>query len=811
MGHDLRYAVRSLLRQPLFTIACLATLALGIGANSAIFAVLNAALLRPLPYLDPGRLVIIEEAFGKLSPDGAPITPSNAVEFQRNTHVFENVGAFTYTAADLTGIGPPERLRGLRASAEVFQALGVTPVAGRVFTPAEDRPESGVAVISYGLWQRRFGADAGVIGRVVNLDRKPVIIIGVMPAGFEFPLPGIPFGGEKDFWVPMGFTPQDLLYSSSYNYELVARMKPGVTLSAAQADAQSVTRRIYEKLPPRVQALGTLDARVKPLTSMIGQNSRRLLWLLVGAVGLVLLIACVNVANLLLSRAAGRERELAIRSSLGASRARLLRQLLTESVLLGIAGGAVGLLAAAWLVTALVHVVPSSLPRAASIGVDWRVAIFTAATAVCTGLLFGIIPAFSGTHATDAARLKEAGRGATPARNRLRGLLVVSEVALSFVLLAGAGLLARSLLALRAVNPGFDVQHMLTAQIALPDGDYRDAASIRNFYQRTVDGLAAMPGATAAGAATSPLLNLTRQNLFTVKSADFPSDLSSHCWVLGGYFQAVGIPLRRGRWFDSRDRPGSEPALIINETMARRYFPGQDPLGQQIKLGTRESPDPWYTVVGVVADVKNNGLANPVKPQTYAAYLQLDGPLATGLGRSLVLAVKSASEADALATDVRAEVARLDPQLPVTNVQTTRALVDDSLTPERFQTGLIAAFAGLALLLAAVGIYAVVSYAMAQRTQEIGLRMALGASRASVLRLAIGQGMQLVLLGMALGVAISLALTRAMAGFLYGVTPADPWTFALSSAILLVAAFSANFVPARRASTVDPLVALRYE
>jgi putative ABC transport system permease protein len=582
-------------------------------------------------------------------------------------------------------------------------------------------------------------------------------------------------------------------------------------LSAAQADAQSVTRGIYEKLPPRVQALAMLDARVTLLTARVGSDSRKLLWLLIGAVELVLLIACVNVANLLLSRAAGRERELAIRSSLGASRARLLRQLLTESVLIGIAGGALGLLSAAWLLSLLVRFIPSSLPRAASIGLDWRVVAFTAATAVLTGLLFGIIPAVAGTRVSESARLKEAGRGATPARNRIRGLLVVSEVALSFVLLVGAGLLARSLLALRAVNPGFDVEHLLSAQVALPAADYRDAASVRNFYLQTIDALAAMPGATAAGAATSPLLNLTRQNLFTVKSADFPSDLSSHSWVLGSYFQALGVSLRRGRLFDSRDRPGSEPALIINETMARRYFPGQDPIGQQVKLGSRESPDPWYTIVGVVADVKNNGLANAVKPQTYAAFLQLDGPLATGLGRSLVLLLKSTQEPGALAADVRAAVSRLDAQLPVTNVQTTRALVADSLAPQWFQTGLVGAFAGLALLLASGGIYAVVSYGVAQRTQEIGVRMALGASRASVLKLAIRQGMQFVLSGMVLGWAMSLSLTKALASFLFGVRPADLWTFVLASAILLAAALAANFAPARRASGVDPVVALRYE
>ncbi len=806
--NDLRYAARQLARQRLFTLVALATLALGIGANSAIFAVVDAVMLRPLPYREPGRLVLIEELIRKLGPQGLPVTPQDMVEFQRNTTAFDEVAAFTATSMELTGAGQPERLEGLRVSPEIFQALGVTLSAGRGFAPEEDRPDSGVAVISYRLWQRRFAGASGAVGRVVNFNRKPVTIVGVLPKDFEFPLPGIIFGGGKDVWMPLGLTPQEIATIGNYNYALIGRMKPDVTLSGAQADVQAVARRMYEKLPPRIQAEFTLDAQVTPVTVSVVRDSRKLLWLLAGAVGFVLLIACVNVANLLLTRAANRQQELAIRASLGASRTRLIRHLLTESLLLSTVGGGGSLLLAMWLVGWLARVMPASIPRVSTIALDWHVVAFTTAVSVLSGLLFGTMPALSAV-----ARLKGAVRGATQnvAHARLRGLLVVSEVALSLVLLVGAGLLVRSLVALRSVDPGFDVQHILTARVTLPASAYRDAASIRGFYQRAVDALAALPGASATGAATTPFLNLRGQNLFTVKTAGFPQSLSSHAQVAGNYFQAAGIPLRRGRIFDSRDRAESEPVIVINETLARTYFPGRDPVGQQIKLGSRETPDPWLTVIGVVADVKNNELANAVRPQTYVAYAQVNDRILTGFFSSMVLTVKAAAEPAALTSAVRAAIARLDPELPVTDLQTMRAQVERSLSPQWFQTGLVGSFAGLALLLAAIGIYGVVSYAVTQRTREIGVRMALGASRGNVLKLVIGQSMKFVVAGVVLGLGASVALTRVMTSFLFGVTATDALTFVLAPAVLCVVALIANLAPARRASGVDPVVALRYE
>jgi putative ABC transport system permease protein len=811
---DLRYAVRLLARQRVFTLLALTTLALGIGANSAIFAVVNAVLLRPLPFRDPARLVLIEDVIKKLSPNGIQVTPSDLIEFQRGSHAFESVAGYTFTNMDLTGAGSPERLQGLRVSAEIFPVLGVSPVIGRGFTPAEDHPGSGVAVISYRLWQRRFGGDPSVAGRVVDFDRKPTTIIGVLPQDVEFPLPGLPFGGSHDVWVPLGITQQEQAVIGNYNFVVVARLRSGVSMAQAQADVHATAQRIYESLPAFTQAGFAFDAQVSPVTELVAHDSRKLLWLLAGAVGFVLLIACVNVANLLLGRAAGRERELAIRSALGASRARLLRQLFTESLLLSISGGAAGMFLTMWLVMFLTRVIPASVPRAATIDLDWRVIAFTAVVSVLTGLLFGAMPALTAARTGESARLKDVSRSATSGlgRARLRSLLVVSEVALSLVLLVGAGLLVRSLIALRSVDPGFDVQHVLTAQVALPPTAYSDAAAVRGFFQRAVDELATLPGASAAGAATAPLLSLRNQSLFTVKDPLVPSALAVSATVLGDYFQAAGIPLRRGRLFDSRDRRESERVLVINETMARQYFPGKDAVGQQIKLGSPSSPDPWYTVIGVVADVKNNELANSIRPQLYQAYSQLpDSLFAVGFGKTMVLAVKAASQPSALTSEVRSAIAGMDPELPVTDLQTARAQVEASLAPEWFQTGLVASFSVLALLLAAIGIYGVVSYAVTQRTREIGVRMALGASRGGVLGLVIGQGMKPILAGVLLGMAASFALTRLMTGFLFGVPPLDWVTFLLAPLALCAVALAANVAPARRAANVDPMVALRYE
>jgi putative ABC transport system permease protein len=803
---DLRYAFRLLLREPVFSLVALATLALGIGANSAIFAIVNAVLLRPLPYSDPDRLVLIQERIAKM-------------EFQHESQAFQAVAGFVWSSADLTGDGQPERLRSLRASSELFPILGVAPAIGRTFTPDEDRPASGVAVISYRLWQRRFGGDRGIVGHTIRLDRQPVTVVGVMPTDFDFPLPGMSWGGTVDLWVPMGFTPAELAaIGDNFNYGVIARLKPGVTLARAEADVKSVAQRIFEKYPAAARAEFTLDALVAPVVERVVSGSRNLLWLLLGAVGFVLLIACVNVANLLLSRSARRERELAIRASLGAGRARLLRQLLTESLLLAAGGGALGLLLAGWLMEILVRVIPASVPRASAVSLDWHVAGFTLAISVLAGLLFGMLPAMTAARADEGARLRSAVRGATASAGRahLRGVLIVSEVALSLVLLVGAGLLVRSFLALRAVDPGFDTEHVMTASVELPSTTYKDAATIRGFYTRLLDELRAIPGATAAGAGTMPLLSTTWTHTFGIKDAPDQESaampLCSHSLVLGNYFQALGIKLRSGRLFDdTRDRAGAEPVLVINETLARKFFAGQDPIGKQLRWGGKLSTGPWLTIVGVVADAKNNGLADQPFPQTYEPYLQTNDDALTAAGAAMNLTLRAAVQPEALTSAVRGAIARLDRELPVNDLKTARAVVEASLTPVSFQTALVGAFAALALLLAAIGIYGVVSYTVAQRTQEIGVRMALGATRGNVLKLVIGQGMKFVLAGAALGLAAAWALTRVMAGFLYGVSTTDSVTFIAAPVVLCLVAMAANLAPARRASGVDPVVALRYE
>jgi MacB-like periplasmic core domain len=655
--NDLRYAIRLLARHRVFTLLALSTLALGIGANSAIFAVVNAVLLRPLPFRDPGRLVLIEDVLKSLTAKGIEVTPSDLIEFQRTSHSFESVAGYTPISLDLTGLGAPERLEGLRASAQLFSLLGVSPVVGRTFTSEEDRPGSGVAIISYRLWQRRFSSTPETVGRVVDLDRQPTRIVGVLPKDVEFPLPGLSFGGGHDIWVPLGITEQEQTNIGNYIDAVVARLKPGVSISQAQSDVHAIAHRIWERYPPRVRALAVLDAHVASVTERVVHDTRKLLWLLVGA-----------------------------------------------------------------------------------------------------------------------------------------------------------GLLVRSLVALHAVAPGFDVQHVLTARVALPSAAYQDAASGHGFFERAIGNLAALPGVSAAGAATVPLLSLRNQRLITLRDPAIPSSIAVNATVLGDYFQAVGIRIRTGRLFDSRDRAGSPPVLIVNETLAHQYFPGKDAVGQLVKLGSRESPNPWYTIIGVVTDVKNDELANNVRPQFYESYAQLpDAAIMAGFGKSMVLAVKAASEPEALTSEVRATVAKLDPELPVSDLQTVRAQVEASLAPEWFQTGLVASFAGLALLLAAIGIYGVVSYAVTQRTQEIGIRMALGAGRGGVLGMVIGQGMKSVLAGVALGLAASFALSRLMTEFLFGVQPTDWITFSFAPVVLCLVALVANLAPARRAASVDPIIALRYE
>jgi putative ABC transport system permease protein len=817
---DLRYAFRTLRREPLFALVAILTLALGIGANSAIFAVVDAVLLRPLPYRDADRLLTIHERIPRVSSFAMNVPAPDVLEFQRTNVAFESVAGFTSTTADLTGAGQPERLSALRSTPELFGVLGATPRIGRTFTAAEDHPRSDVAVISDRLWRSRFGGDPSVVGRVVQLDRRPVTIIGVMPRGFEFPLPGVSYFKPADLWIPMGFTPRELAANTDeFNYGVVARIKPGLNRAQALGDVQRMVSIVFARYPAEAKGLLTVEGSIAPLAEDIVKGPRDLLWLLMGAVGFVLLIACANVANLLLGRAARREREMAIRSSMGASRVRLLRQLLTESLVLAVAGAVAGIALAFGLLQFIATLIPESVPRAGQIALDWRVAGFTLAVSMVAAVIFGIVPAFAAARAQEGSQLKDAARGATAGsrRARLRGLLVASEVALSLALLVGAGLLVRTFAALNRVNPGFEVEHLLSASLALPSSTYSRPAQIRSFYQRAVDEARTIPGVRAAGATTAPFLDTYWTHLFAIRSAREGS-LSTRpscaaALVLGDYFQAAGIPLVRGRYFDDRDRDGAPRTLVINEAFARTYFLGQDPIGQQVRWGVDlpGNDSPWLTIVGVVGDVKNLGLAKAAMPQTYEHYPQFENAGITFIGNSMTIAVKSAGDPAALGGSLRAAVAKIDSQLPVTDLQTAHVLIGKSLAGVSFQTALIGSFAGLALLLAGIGIYGVVSYAVSQRTQEIGVRMALGATRGNVLGLVLRQGMLYVAAGVVVGLGAAFALKKFIASFLFGVTAADVLTFSAAAVALIAIALLANFAPARRAASVDPAVALRHE
>jgi len=820
--HDIRYGARMLIKQPAFTIVAVLTLALGIGANTAIFSVVNAVLLRPLPFPNSDRLVMINTSnlargitnFGTSTPD--------FLAWRERNHSFEKIAAFSSMSFNISGRSEPERVTGAQASADVFTVLGVMPSQGRIFTPDEEIfGKHHVVILSDALWKGRFAADPAIVGQSMMLNGEPHTIIGVMPRSFQFPDQTIVL------WTPLAIA-DGSENSTRGNYWLgvVGRLRPGVEPEAAQAEMDG----IYRQLDQEETLISGFETQVVRLHEAAVGGVKTALSVLLASVALVLLIACANVANLLIARAAARQREIAVRTALGAGRGRLIRQLLTESLLLGLAGGALGFFFALWGVDALVKLGPN-VPRLDEIRIDQTVLLFTFTLAVLTSVIFGLVPALQSSKADLNETLKESARGSVGARRRLLGnSLVIAEIALSFVLLIGAGLLINSLLRLQRVNPGFRTDHILTLQLSLPETKYPQTRPelITAFFQQLIDRVKALPAVESVSMTSAmPLTNSGWGKLFTVQDRPAPKSLDEvpnvqYRQVGPEYFGTLAIPVLRGRGFEDRDTHLAKPVAVINETAARRFFSDIDPIGKNVYLGAPEELVPpgilppgfkflRFEIVGVIGDVRHNGLNQALTPEVYTLHEQELASKFANPSSTMSLAVRTKTDPTSVVGAVRREVLELDREQPIDAVATMDELLSTSLSQARFSTLLLAIFAGVALVLAAVGIYGVMAYTVAQRTHEIGIRMALGAQSSNVLSLIMRQGLLLAFAGTAIGLFAALGLTRVMTSLLYEVSPTDPMTFATYALVLTGVCLVASFIPARRAMKVDPLVALRYE
>jgi len=802
LWQDLRYGARMLLKNPVFTLIAVFTLALGIGANTAIFSVVNSVLLRPLSYPNAERLMTIWEDHRALNgPVNEWTSPPGFEDWRDQAKSFDHVVALRDWQPTLTGQGDPEQLVGALVSHDTFAMLGVTPALGRSFRPEEDqRDVESVVIISHGLWRRRFGADPSLVGKKISLNGESRVVIGVMPAGFKFPI----IAGA-DIWRPIQPSFGPGCQRGCITVRVMARLKPGVTEAQARAELNSIAARIEQQFPDTNMKVG---ATLVPLREFLVGPVKTQMQALLVAVGFVLLIACANVANLLLARSATREKEIAIRASLGAGRWRIARQLLSESLLLAVIGGAMGLLLAYWLVDLLVSFSPQGTPRLDEIGIDRRVLGYTMAITILTGLLFGAAPVWQLFKVDLNQSLRDGGKGLQVARSGRRALsaLVVAETALALTLLVGAGLLIRSFIRLQRVDPGFNPRNLLAAVVTLPQADYPERNQIAPFYSQLLERVRTLPGVQSAAAVSSlPLAGADSDADFVIEGRPAPQpDQRPVAWyssVSSDYFRTMGMRLIAGREFTERDNENSPKVVIISQATARRHFPNEDPIGKRIGNGR---PDGWREIVGITADVKHFGLTQDARASMFFPDRQRPS-------RQMFIVARTAADPLSLGPALRGAVAAMDKNLAVSNISAMEEVTSQSIGQERFTLLLLGLFSALALSLAAAGIYGVMSYAVAQRTHEIGVRVALGAQTRDVLKLVVTQGMALVLAGVGIGLASSLALTGFIRGLLFGVSATDPMTFVAISILLSVVALLACYMPARRATKVDPMVALRRE
>jgi putative ABC transport system permease protein len=803
---DLRYGARLLAKNPGFAAVAVLTLGLGIGANTAIFSVVNAVLLRPLSFENPDQLVMIWQTNPQRGILQDLVSPPNLHDWQQQSHTFGQIAAFNPRGFSLTGTGEPEVLPGTFVSVELFPMLGANPLLGRNFLPDEGRPGGNRAVIiSFALWQRRFGGDPDLLGKSLTLNGAIYTVVGIMPAKFQFPVQGLFPIPVSELWAPLAIDPAGV---NRGNRDLftIGRLQPGVSIEEAQAEMATIAQRLAEQYPDSNRGMGV---HIVGFHQQLTGNLRAALLILLGAVVFVLLIACANVANLLLARSATRQRELAIRTALGAGRSRLMRQLLTESVLLSLLGGALGLALALWNFDAIVAALPAHMPRAAEIQVDRQVLVFTFAVAVMTGVIFGLVPALQASSLNLNESLKESGGKGTGGfvRHRVRTLLVVTEVALALILLVGAGLLIKSFHRLQQVNAGFNPQNVLSVPFVLPQSRYPDGNARVAFINRIMEKMKAMPGVQAVGGVTTmPLSGDHASSSFIVEGQTVSPEgrnVANMRAATPDYFRVMSIPIVKGRGFTEQDHFDAPTVVIINESFERLYFPDEEPIGKRV-ISPASSDGIPMTIVGVAGDVRNGGPEDEPRPEFYYSYFQ--NPI-----RFMFMAIRTAAEPSGLIPAIRREIWSEDNDLPLANISTLEQLLSKTIAQRRFNLLLLGLFSGLALVLAVVGIYGVVSYAVTQRTHEIGIRLALGAQQGDVRKLVIRQGMIPVVVGIAIGLSGALALTRLMKSLLFGVSATDPLTFVGLSLLLIVVALAACWIPARRATKVDPLLALRHE